>query len=498
MQIQTQPPTQQPATCETFLKIDNVSKVYTTAKGPYSVLENVNLTVSEGEFICIIGHSGCGKSTLINMVAGFIKPSKGEVRLRNQRITKPGPERMMVFQNYCLLPWKTAFENVYLAVKSAYPEKSHAERVAITEEHLAMVGLIQDAHKRPGQMSGGMKQRVALARALAIRPQVLILDEPFGALDAITKEELQEQLLQIWQDHRCTVLMITHDIDEALFLADKVVIMTNGPSAKIGEVLDIPFPRPRVRTRVSEDPRYYELRNRALDFLFRRFAHTEDITVTEEVNYMTAKAGVPRDALITLAATVSIFLVGGVFHALADLSGAYKASPKVAETPAATANVSAPTTSSPSESATPTAPTVETTATPSATSAAATPTPETTEPSASEPSTATPTAAAITEPAKLEELNKMLSEKIKQNWQQPTPTFTEELIYLVKVNSAGTIIGFEFGNEAASEYVKDTPLPDLVDSASAPAAADAKESLANFKVVFTPTGEVQVTPASQQ
>ncbi|HIK28291.1 MAG: nitrate ABC transporter ATP-binding protein [Oscillatoriaceae bacterium SKW80] len=506
MQIQTQPKTQQPATCEAFLEIDNVSKVYPTAKGLYPVLENVNLTVSEGEFICIIGHSGCGKSTLLNMVAGFLKPSEGEVRLRNQRIAKPGPDRMMVFQNYCLLPWKTAFENVYLAVKSVYPQKSHAERVAITEEHLAMVGLIQDAHKRPGQMSGGMKQRVAIARALAIRPQVLILDEPFGALDAITKEELQEQLLQIWQDHRCTVLMITHDIDEALFLADKVVIMTNGPSAKIGEVLDIPFPRPRVRTRVMEDPRYYELRNRALDFLFRRFAHTEDMTAIEEVNYMTAKAGVPRDALITLAATVSIFLLGGVFHALADLSGAYKTSPKVAETPAATANVSQSATSLPSESA---GSVVETTTTASATSATATPTPtaETTaspsvvsspaESSASEPSVATSTAATITEPVKLEELNKTLSEKIKQNWQQKTPTFTEELIYIVKVNSAGAIIRYEFGNEAASEYVKDTPLPDLVDSASSTAAADAKESLANFKVVFTPTGEVQVTPASQ-
>ncbi len=535
MQIQTNPTTEQRATREPFLAIENVSKVYPTAKGPYPVLENVNLTVSEGEFICIIGHSGCGKSTLLNMVAGFLKPSEGEVRLRNQRIAKPGPDRMMVFQNYCLLPWKTAFENVYLAVKSAYPQKSHAERVAIAEEHLAMVGLTEAAHKRPGQMSGGMKQRVAIARALAIRPQVLILDEPFGALDAITKEELQEELLQIWQDHRCTVLMITHDIDEALFLADKVVMMTNGPAAKIGEVLDVPFPRPRVRARVMEDPRYYELRNSALDFLFRRFAHTEDMTATEEVNPVTAKAGVPRDALITLAATVSIFLVGGVFHALADLSGAYKTSPQVAETapspsdsapansPLESAIASVPeTTATPSatsEAATPTAeitatpsatseaatPTAETTATPSATSEAATPTAETTAtPSATSEAatptaetTATPTAAAITEPAQLEALNKTLSEKIQQNWQQ-TPTFTENLIYLVKVNSAGAITGYEFGNQAASEYAKETPLPGLVDSATSAAAPDAKESLANFQVVFTPTGEVQVTPADRE
>ncbi|WP_199250052.1 nitrate ABC transporter ATP-binding protein [[Phormidium] sp. ETS-05] len=276
MSIQTSPTETETAKAEQFLVIDKVSKVYPTAKSAYTVLEDVSLTVAEGEFICIIGHSGCGKSTLLNMVAGFSQPTEGEVRLQNRCITKPGPDRMMVFQNYCLLPWKTALENVLLAVKSAYPEKNHAERLAIAEEHLAMVGLTEAAHKRPGQLSGGMKQRVAIARALAIRPQVLILDEPFGALDAITKEELQEELLQIWRDHRCTVLMITHDIDEALFLADKLVLMTNGPAAKIGEVLEIPFPRPRVRARVMEDPRYYELRNYALDFLFRRFAHDED------------------------------------------------------------------------------------------------------------------------------------------------------------------------------------------------------------------------------
>ena len=258
-----------------LLTIENVSKVYATPKGPYTVLEGVNLTVHEGEFICLIGHSGCGKSTLLNMVAGFNKPSEGEVCLRGSRITKPGPDRMMVFQNYALLPWKTAFDNVYLAVKSAFPNKSKAEKIAIVEEHLAMVGLTEAAHKRPSQLSGGMKQRVAIARALAIRPEVLILDEPFGALDAITKEELQEELLQIWQEHRVTVLMITHDIDEALFLADRVVMMTNGPAANIGEIMDVPFPRPRNRAAIMEDSQYYELRNYALDFLFRRFAHVE-------------------------------------------------------------------------------------------------------------------------------------------------------------------------------------------------------------------------------
>ncbi len=265
----------QPITSNPLLTIENVSKVYPTPKGPYTVLEGINLTVYEGEFVCLIGHSGCGKSTLLNMVAGFNKPTEGEVRLRGSRITKPGPDRMMVFQNYALLPWKSAFDNVYLAVNSAYPHKSKAQKKAIVDEHLAMVGLTEAANKRPSQLSGGMKQRVAIARALAIRPEVLILDEPFGALDAITKEELQEELLQIWREHRVTVLMITHDIDEALFLCDRLVMMTNGPHATIGEIMDIPFPRPRDRAAIMEDPQYYELRNHALDFLFRRFAHLD-------------------------------------------------------------------------------------------------------------------------------------------------------------------------------------------------------------------------------
>ena len=261
---------------EDFLVIDGVNKVYPTAEGPYTVLDDINLKVSEGEFICLIGHSGCGKSTLLNMVSGFNKPTNGVVSLQGQPITEPGPERMMVFQNYCLLPWLTVFDNVYLGVDSVFPNKSQAEKRAIVKEHLAMVGLTEAAQKKPGQISGGMKQRVAIARALAIRPQLLILDEPFGALDAITKEELQEELLQIWSDHQVTVLMITHDIDEALFLADRLVMMTNGPAANIGEVLEIPFSRPRNRRHIMENPEYYHLRNYALDFLFRRCAHVEE------------------------------------------------------------------------------------------------------------------------------------------------------------------------------------------------------------------------------
>jgi nitrate/nitrite transport system ATP-binding protein len=260
---------------EPFLVVDGVTKVYPTANGPYTVLDGIDLKVSEGEFVCLIGHSGCGKSTLLNMISGFNTPTDGVVMLQNQTIVEPGPDRMMVFQNYCLLPWLSVFDNVYTAVDAVFPKKPKAEKRAIVREHLAMVGLTEAAEKKPGQISGGMKQRVAIARALSIRPKLLILDEPFGALDAITREELQEELLKIWREHRVTVLMITHDIDEALFMADRLVMMTNGPSAKIGEILDIPFSRPRNRARIMEDPKYYELRNYTLDFLYNKFAHDD-------------------------------------------------------------------------------------------------------------------------------------------------------------------------------------------------------------------------------
>jgi ABC-type nitrate/sulfonate/bicarbonate transport system ATPase subunit len=234
---------------DAFLTIDNVCKIYPLPKNEsYTVLEDVNLTVHQGEFICLIGHSGCGKSTLLNMVSGFAKPTYGEVRLQGKTIESPGPDRMVVFQGYALLPWLSVFDNVYLAVNAVYPKKSKAEKSQIVKEHLAMVGLTEAADKTPPQISGGMKQRVAIARALSIRPELLILD----------------------------VLMITHDIDEALFLADRLVMMTNGPAANIGEVIKIPFKRPRDRSRIMETPEYYKLRNYALDFLYNRFAHDVD------------------------------------------------------------------------------------------------------------------------------------------------------------------------------------------------------------------------------
>ncbi len=276
MQTLTTPQPTTTGAAEPFLVIDGVSKVYPTPNGPYTVLDNISLEVTEGEFICVIGHSGCGKSTLLDLVSGFGQPTSGEVRLESVPIREPGPDRMVVFQNYSLLPWMSAAENVALAVNNVFPHlKRNGDASRIVESHLAMVGLGEAADKKPGSLSGGMKQRVSIARALALQPKVLILDEPFGALDPITKEELQEELLKIWQEHRVTVLMITHSIDEALFLADRVVMMTNGPAATIGEILELPFPRPRQRAQLMEMPEYYDYRNHALDFLYRRFAHDD-------------------------------------------------------------------------------------------------------------------------------------------------------------------------------------------------------------------------------
>ncbi|MEA5390085.1 nitrate ABC transporter ATP-binding protein [Cyanobium gracile UHCC 0139] len=276
MQTLTSPQPSATGAAEPFLVIDGVSKVYPTPNGPYPVLDNISLEVAEGEFICVIGHSGCGKSTLLDLVSGFGQPTSGEVRLESVPIREPGPDRMVVFQNYSLLPWMSAAENVALAVNTVFPHlKRNGDASRIVESHLAMVGLSEAADKRPASLSGGMKQRVSIARALALQPKVLILDEPFGALDPITKEELQEELLRIWQEHRVTVLMITHSIDEALFLADRVVMMTNGPAATIGEILELPFPRPRQRAQLMEMPEYYDYRNHALDFLYRRFAHDD-------------------------------------------------------------------------------------------------------------------------------------------------------------------------------------------------------------------------------
>jgi nitrate/nitrite transport system ATP-binding protein len=259
-----------------FLEIENLVKSYPKADGSSSViLDNVNLSIGENEFICVIGHSGCGKSTLLKIVAGLEKASAGSVRLDGKEIRKPGAERMMVFQQYSLLPWLTVRENIRLAVDEVLKNTSRAEKISIVNEHIAMVNLNAAADKYPDEISGGMKQRVGIARALAIRPKMLLMDEPFGALDALTRGKLQRQVLDIWENNRQAVMMITHDVDEAIYMSDRIVLMTNGPAAKIGEILDVPFSHPRDRTAMRNSKDYYELRNHALNFLDRYFTQDD-------------------------------------------------------------------------------------------------------------------------------------------------------------------------------------------------------------------------------
>lgn len=251
-----------------FLAVEKLRKSYPSNDGnELIILDGIDLYIGEREFISIIGHSGCGKSTLLKIVAGLEQASSGSVQLEGKEIYKPGAERMMVFQNYSLLPWLTVEQNIKLAVDEVLKKATPLERKKIVNEHLAMVNLTAAAKKYPDEISGGMKQRVGIARALAIRPKMLLMDEPFGALDPLTKGRLQEQVLKIWEGHPQAVMMITHDIDEALYMSDRIVIMTNGPAAKIGEILEVPFPHPRDRHVLRESQEYYDLRNHALDFL---------------------------------------------------------------------------------------------------------------------------------------------------------------------------------------------------------------------------------------
>lgn len=259
-----------------FLEIENIVKSYPSPDGgELVILDEINLSIGENEFIAVIGHSGCGKSTLLKIVAGLEKPTSGSVWLEGKEVRKPGAERMMVFQHYSLLPWLTVQENVRLAVDEVYKKMSPVEKKQIVSEHLAMVNLTQAANKYPDEISGGMKQRVGIARALATRPKMLLMDEPFGALDALTRRKLQKQVLDIWESHRQAVMMITHDVDEAIYMADRIVMMTNGPKAKIGEILEVPFAHPRDRQALRESNEYYELRNHALNFLDQNFTQEE-------------------------------------------------------------------------------------------------------------------------------------------------------------------------------------------------------------------------------
>lgn len=259
-----------------YIEIQGVEQTFRTRKGQFPALRDINLTIAQGEFVALIGHSGCGKSTLLNLIAGLTTPTAGTLICANREIAGPGPERAVVFQNHSLLPWLTCYENIYLAVERVFGPYENRERLkGRTIAALRLVGLEPAAQKRPGEISGGMKQRVGIARALSMEPQVLLMDEPFGALDALTRAKLQDELLEIVARTQSTVVMVTHDVDEAVLLSDKIVMMTNGPAATIGEVLAVELPRPRSRVQLAEDPRYINYRKAVLDFLYTRQGHVE-------------------------------------------------------------------------------------------------------------------------------------------------------------------------------------------------------------------------------
>src|SRR5215470_6176754 len=259
-----------------YLKIDHVDKSFHRGTRETEVLKDITLGIERGEFVSIIGHSGCGKSTLLNIVAGLLPITTGGVILENQEVNEPGPDRAVVFQNHSLLPWLTVYGNVKLAVDKVFAgTKSRAERHDWTMHNLDLVQMRHAKDKRPSEISGGMKQRVGLARALAMQPKVLLLDEPFGALDALTRAHLQDSVMAIHEKLGNTVLMITHDVDEAVLLSDRIVMMTNGPAACIGEVLDVPLPRPRKRLEMAANPIYLKCRQRVLEFLYERHRFIE-------------------------------------------------------------------------------------------------------------------------------------------------------------------------------------------------------------------------------
>ncbi|MES2475258.1 MAG: ABC transporter ATP-binding protein [Verrucomicrobiota bacterium] len=252
------------------LELFKLSKAYPSANGPAVIVKEFTLNFAAGEFITLIGHSGCGKSTVLSMVAGLTDITDGAMILAGRETNEAGPDRGVVFQSPCLLPWMSAFDNVMLGVNQVYFTASKAERRELAEYYLSVVGLGDAMHKYPGELSQGMRQRVGIARAFALQPKMLLLDEPFGMLDSLTKMELQEVLLELWRRNKLTTLMVTHDVDEAIFLSDRVVMMTDGPEAEVGDIFTIPFERPRNRAAILADPRYTEVRNHLLTFLNER------------------------------------------------------------------------------------------------------------------------------------------------------------------------------------------------------------------------------------
>ena len=255
----------------TLLDISKIDMVFPTPKGDFTALKNVDLQIAKGEFISLIGHSGCGKSTVLNIVAGLYQATTGGVLLNDKEVREPGPERAVVFQNHSLLPWLTAYQNVELAVQQVFKNKmTKAERHDWIEHNLKLVHMDHAMHKRPDEISGGMKQRVGIARALAMQPEVLLMDEPFGALDALTRAHMQDSLMEIQAELNNTVIMITHDVDEAVLLSDRIVMMTNGPAATIGEILKIDLERPRNRVSLAQDAQYNQYRSSVLSFLYEK------------------------------------------------------------------------------------------------------------------------------------------------------------------------------------------------------------------------------------
>ncbi|MCM2679255.1 ABC transporter ATP-binding protein [Echinimonas agarilytica] len=273
------------------LDISQMDMVFPTPKGPFTALKGVDLQIKKGEFVSLIGHSGCGKSTVLNVVAGLYQATTGGVILNGREVSEPGPERAVVFQNHSLLPWLTAYQNVELAVKQVFGRsKSKAETKEWIEHNLKLVHMDHAMHKRPDEISGGMKQRVGIARALAMQPEVLLMDEPFGALDALTRAHMQDSLMEIQAELNNTVIMITHDVDEAVLLSDRIVMMTNGPAATIGEILDVNLERPRDRLSLAEDKEYNHLRSAVLRFLYEKQRKVEPIAPSSNTKKTNKKA----------------------------------------------------------------------------------------------------------------------------------------------------------------------------------------------------------------
>jgi len=256
-----------------YVLVEDVQMSFDTKQGPFVALKDINLNIKRGDFITLIGHSGCGKSTLLNLIAGLLFPSSGAMICAGREIAGPGPDRGVVFQNHSLLPWLTCFDNVYLAVERVFGNnESKAQLAERTKEALALVHLTHAEHKFPHEISGGMKQRVGIARALSMQPRVLLMDEPFGALDALTRAHLQDELMKIVAATQSTVVMVTHDVDEAVLLSDRIVMMTNGPAATIGEILEVDLEKPRNRLALANDAHYHSLRGAVLEFLYQKQA----------------------------------------------------------------------------------------------------------------------------------------------------------------------------------------------------------------------------------